>query len=75
MIEAVIHGLIASGLTLLIFWPITYWMGANLTTFLGLNMYTYYWHNLPLHILVLVGSGVLIGVVSSFIAIRKYLRK
>lgn len=75
MIEGAIYGIIATLITVLLFWPATYWLGRNMTTFLGINVYNYYISNsLQIFAIVLV-SGILLGVISSFLAIRKYLNR
>lgn len=71
----IIYGLMAAVLTLILFLPITYWLGqATANFFIGLNIFTYYLHNFPQIFLLLVGSGVLIGAISSSLAIRRYLK-
>lgn len=75
MIEGVIYGIISTVITLIIFWPITYYLGRSMTNFLGLNIYNYYISNLLQISIIVLLSGVLLGVISSFIAIRKYLNK
>ena len=42
MIEGVIYGIVATLITMFIFWPIGFWLGRNMTDFLGINMYNYY---------------------------------
>src|SRR3989339_21253 len=42
MIEGAIYGIIATLITLAIFWPATAWLGVKMTDFLGINMYGYY---------------------------------
>ncbi len=75
LIGGIIYGCIATLMTLIIFWPITFWMGRNMTTFLGLNLYDYYIANfLQIFIIVLL-SGAFLGIISSFLAVRKYLNK
>lgn len=75
MIEGAIYGLVATILTVLIFWPITLWMGKNMTVFLGLNLYTYYISNFIQIFLIILLSGLLLGTISSFLAVRRYLNK
>jgi len=75
VVVGIIYGLVASLTTLVIFLPITYWIGKVTTDFfIGLNLFTYYLHNFPEVFLILVGSGVVIGAFSSFLAVRRYLR-
>ena len=74
MVEGAIYGVVATLVTLFIFWPITHFLGKSMTEFWGLNLYDYYLSNfLQILILVLL-SGVLLGMISSFLAIRKYLK-
>ena len=75
MIEGAIYGVISSILILLLFWPITAWLGRNMTLFLGLNLYDYYLSNFLQIFAIILLSGILLGVISSFLAVRKYLNK
>ena len=75
VVLGVIYGLMAGVLTLLIFVPITYWFGTGTERFLdGFNIFSYYLRHLPEFIFIILGSGVLIGALSSLLAIRKYLK-
>ncbi|MFA5934248.1 MAG: permease-like cell division protein FtsX [Candidatus Paceibacterota bacterium] len=73
--EGVIYGLIATGITLVLYFPVTYWLGKSMTSFLGLNLFHYYLSNFFQIFGIVLGSGVLLGTISSFLAIRKYLNK
>jgi cell division transport system permease protein len=75
MVEGAIYGIIATFITLVLFWPATAYLGRNMTNFLGLNIYDYYISNLFQIFVIILLSGVLLGMISSFIAIRKYLNK
>ncbi|MFA5936928.1 MAG: permease-like cell division protein FtsX [Candidatus Paceibacterota bacterium] len=75
MVEGAIYGIIATIITLIIFWPITSYLGHNMTNFLGFNLYDYYISNIFQISIIVLLSGVLLGMFSSFIAIRKYLNK
>lgn len=75
MVEGVIYGVIATLLTSIVFWPITAWFGRNMTGFLGIDMYDYYISNFFQIFVIILLSGILLGAISSFIAIRKYLNK
>jgi cell division transport system permease protein len=75
MIEGVIYGTISAILTLGLFLPATYWVGQNMTAFLGMNIYEYYIGNILQIFGIILGSGILLGVISSLIAVRKYLNK
>ena len=75
MVEGLIYSIIATGITLIIFWPVTAWFGRNMTNFLGLNVYDYYVSNLFQIFVIVLFSGVFLGMTSSFLAVRKYLNK
>jgi cell division transport system permease protein len=75
MIEGVIYGTVATFITMIIFWPATFWLGRNMTSFLGINMYDYYLSNFFQIFAIILLSGILLGVISSFLAVRKYLNK
>jgi cell division transport system permease protein len=71
----VIYGLVAGLLALLILFPITYWLGgATQNFFIGLNIFTYYVHNFVEIFFLIIFSGVVLGAVSSALAIRRYLK-
>lgn len=75
MIEGAIYGIVATLFTLIIFWPVTAWLGRNMTDFLGINMYDYYTSSFFQIFTILLLSGVGLGIISSFLAVRKYLNK
>ncbi len=69
-----IYGFVAAVITLIIFYPITLWLGGTTANFfVGLNLFEYYTSNFGQIFLIIVASGVAIGSVSSFLAVRKYL--
>lgn len=73
-IEGALYGFVASIITIIIFYPVTIWLGRTTESFfVGLNIFEYYTHNFGQIFLILMGSGVAIGSISSFLAVRKYL--
>jgi cell division transport system permease protein len=75
IIEGVLYGLIAALINIVIFIPITYWSGASLGNFLGLNLFTYYLSNFVQIFIISILVGSALGAVSSYLAARKYLKK
>ena len=74
-IAGAIYGFISAILTLLLFYPITIWLGRTTESFfVGLNIFHYYTGNFGQIFLIIVGSGIAIGSISSFLAVRKYLK-
>jgi len=75
IVSGVLVGICSALLTMLIFIPISIWLGNNMTDFIGLNLYKYYKSNFLQLFIIMLGSGVLLGGISSFFAISRYLRK
>lgn len=75
IVEGVLYGLISSLITLGIFYPIFYFVSPKLSGFLPIeDLFSYLQANFWALLVLLLGIGIVLGVVSSFIAIRKYLR-
>ncbi|MEI6864132.1 MAG: permease-like cell division protein FtsX [Candidatus Adlerbacteria bacterium] len=75
MVEGVLYGLISGVITLVMFYPLTYWLGeATANFFGGVNVFSYYIGNFLLFFGVLIGTGVVLGAVSSYLAVRRYLK-
>ncbi len=75
VVVGIIYGIVAGIVTLFVFLPITYWLGqVTQNFFIGLNIFDYYLSNFPMIFIIIVGSGIIIGALSSFLAIRRYLK-
>ena len=75
IIEGILYGAISSIVTIIIFWPISYWLGLHMTDFFGMNVYNYYASNFLEIFLIVLATGIILGAISSGLAIRRYLRK
>ena len=76
LVEGMIHGLLASIATIVIFWPLVAWLGPKAERFFGgPNLLDYYFSNFLWIFLMLLTLGVTLGVISSLIATRRYLNK
>ena len=75
IVEGAIYGIIASVITMLLFWPATSWLGNHMTDFLGINMHNYFFSNFFQIFIIILLSGILLGMISSFLAIRRYLNR
>jgi len=75
MVEGVIYGIVSTLVTIIIFFPITAWFGRSMTEFLGLSMNDYYLSNILQIFVILLLSGSVLGVISSFLATTKYLKR
>ena len=75
LIEGALYGLIATIITIGAFFPITLWLGNHMTQFLGINLFSYYLANFFQILIIVLVSGVLLGIISSFLAVSKYIQK
>lgn len=76
MIEGVTYGVVSSVITLLLFYPITLWLTNNTQSFFeGMSLLQYYGDNFLQFFLILLVVGILLGMVSAWFAIRKYLKR
>ena len=75
VISGILYGLIAGVLTMAIFYPLTRYVGvATANFFSGINFFSYYTENFGQFFLLIVGSGVVLGAISSYLAVRRYLK-
>jgi cell division transport system permease protein len=75
VVEAVLYAVVATIITLVLYFPATIWVTKKTVFFFeGMNIHQYY----AQHFLTLAGylllSGVVLAVVSSLLAVRKYLK-
>jgi cell division transport system permease protein len=72
--EGAMYGFIAGIVTLIIFYPLTYSLGPVTKSFFGeINLFTYYVRNFLTIFAIIMGSGIFLGAIASFLAVRKYL--
>lgn len=75
VVEGIIHGLLASVITMALFFPLTYWLGPKTENFFGgLNIFDYYFSHWFSIFGILLLTGIILGIISAAIAVRKYLR-
>lgn len=73
--EGVMYGFVSGIITLVAFYPLTLWLGPATQRFFGnINLFTYYTSHFGPIFLTLMVTGVLLGALSSFLAVKKYLR-
>jgi cell division transport system permease protein len=75
MIAGVLYGIIAGVIVLLILYPVAIWLGPGSQQFLGtFNVFDYFTSNFPMLFAIIMGAGVGLGALSSYLAVRRYLR-
>ncbi|MDP3996423.1 MAG: permease-like cell division protein FtsX [bacterium] len=82
VIVGILSGVIGGLITIIAFYPLTYWFGPLfyplplfLTDSVGnLTLFDYYVDNFGQIFFLIVGSGVVLGAISSWLAVRRYLK-
>jgi cell division transport system permease protein len=76
MIEGIVYGVIAAVITQVMFYPVTLWLTNNTQAFFGgMSLLAYYGDNFFKLLIILLVSGVLLGMISAWLAIRRYLKR
>ncbi len=74
VVEGILYGLVAGILTIVLFYPITYWLKDTTQGFYGgIDLLQYFVANFIQIFFIIMLSGVVLGAVSSYLAVRKYL--
>lgn len=74
MLQGIMYGFVGAVLSLLILYPILLWLGPRTEAFFEINLFTYFVNNFGQIFGVLVGIGIVLGLVSSTLAVARYLR-
>lgn len=76
VVEGFMHGVLSAVIVLVLFYPLTFWLGESTERFFGgMNIFDYYVSNFGQIFLILMVSGIMLGVLSSFVAVRRYITK
>jgi cell division transport system permease protein len=75
IVSGILYGFSAGVITLIIFFPISYWLRtATKNFFVDTDFFSYYTSNFGVLFVVLVGTGIILGAVSSFLSVRRHLK-
>lgn len=75
VIAGILYGAISGLIVLILMYPLTLWLGPGTERFLGsFNVFTYFIEEFPMLFAVIMGSGIALGALSSYLAVRRYLR-
>jgi cell division transport system permease protein len=75
MVSGMLVGIVSAICALLLYLPISIWLGNQMTDFIGVNLFDYYKQNIFQLFAMMMGFGILLGAISSSFAIARYLRK
>ena len=75
VIEGIMYGMVAAIIATSLFYPVALWLkNATQNFYGGVDLFSYYIEHLNQIFFVLLLSGIFLGAVSSFLAVRKYLK-
>ena len=75
IVEAAIYAIVATAVTLIIYFPLTIWITSKTSSFLeGISIVEYYKANIWSSAALLLVSGILVTTISAFFAVRKHLK-
>lgn len=74
MLQGAMYGIVAGIISLLIFYPAMIWLGPHTEAFFEFNLFSYFVSNFGYIFGILVGSGIVLGLFSSILAVARYLR-
>ncbi len=76
IVTGVLYGIVSSLITLVLLYPITWWAGPITARFFsGINVLEYYLSHFLQFFLIIFFSSIFIGSISSFIAVKRYLKE
>jgi len=75
VVEGIFSGILSAFIALILFYPLTLWLGPSTETFFGaISVFDYYLNNFGQIFLIMLFSGILLGGGSSYLAVRRYLK-
>jgi cell division transport system permease protein len=75
MIAGLLYGVISAIVVLFVLYPVTIWLGPGSERFLVVfNVFEYFTGNFIMMFFTLMGAGIALGALSSYLAVRRYLR-
>jgi cell division transport system permease protein len=74
--EGIMYGVLSAIITLIIFYPLTIWVTPVTEGFFSnVNLVSYYISNFAEIFFIILGAGVALGAISSYLAVKKYLKR
>ncbi len=73
VVEGTFYGLVSAVIALIVFFPLSWLLKSPVASLFGSDISSYYLSHFWLFLIVLLGVGALLGALSAFLAVRKYL--
>ncbi len=75
VIAGILYGVVSGLLVIVLMYPLVAWVGPASERFFGtFNVFTYFVEHFPMLFTVVMSSGIGLGALSSYLAVRRYLR-
>jgi cell division transport system permease protein len=75
VVSGVLYGIVSAALVMAVFFGLTYWVGSLAKNFfVGLDLFDFYLKNFGQIFLIIFGSGIALGAISSYLAVKRYLK-
>ncbi len=75
VVSGILYGIVSAFLVIVVFFGLTYWLGnVSKDFFVGLDLFDFYLKNFGQIFLIIFGSGIALGAISSYLAVHKYLK-
>ena len=75
VVSGILYGLVSAIMVIIVFFGLTYWLGSlSKNFFVNLDLFDFYLKNFGQIFLIVFGSGIGLGAISSYLAVRKYLK-
>ena len=75
VVSGILYGIVSATLVILVFFGLTYWLGGiSKNFFVGLDLFDFYLKNFGEIFLIVFGSGIALGAISSYLAVHRYLK-
>lgn len=76
MIAGILYGVVSGIIVLILLYPLTIWLGPGSERFFGnFNVFSYFVGSFPWLFLIIMGSGIVLGALSSYLAVHRYLHR
>jgi len=75
VVSGILYGVVSAVLVIVVFFGLTFWLG-NLSKnfFVGLDLFDFYLKNFGQIFIIIFGSGIALGGIASYLAVRRYLK-
>jgi len=75
VVAGILYGLVSATLVMIVFAGLSYWIGSlSKTFFVGLDLFEFYLKNFGQIFMIIFGSGIGLGALASYMAVRRYLK-